>query len=185
MDVEWMPTYSLSPVHATSIDGAPTWVLTSQLLSCPFTTILIAIGGSSSKEDDVMIFGWKIILDDTTSVAHHAGPAFEQLKIYSSNLTVEHVKGHQDDDSPYDNLELPAQLNVDADQLAMQCHINNREILLDIPCLPINNAQLVHDIGVLTGHYFKNIQDIATEKALAEYIMYTNQWTQETYYWID
>ena len=30
----------------------------------------------------------------------------------------QHVKGHQDDQCKYDELSLPAQLNVDADELA-------------------------------------------------------------------
>eukprot|EP00957_Ditylum_brightwellii_P110397 8419619-Ditylum_brightwellii.AAC.1 len=58
MDVEWMSTNSLSPVYATSIDGAQTW------------------DGLSLEEDDIMTLGWKIILDDTTPLAHYAGPAF-------------------------------------------------------------------------------------------------------------
>eukprot|EP00957_Ditylum_brightwellii_P208677 15358479-Ditylum_brightwellii.AAC.1 len=119
-----------------------------------------------------MTFGWKIILDDTTPLVHSAGLVFGHTTSFQAKGC-----GHQDDDSPYDDLELPAQLNVDVDQLAMQFHLNNREILLDIPLLPINNAQLVHDSRVLTGHYFKNIQDIVTEKALADHIMGTNQWS--------
>ena len=33
-------------------------------------------------------------------------------------LRIQHVKGHQDDNKPYDSLSLHAQLNVDADALA-------------------------------------------------------------------
>eukprot|EP00957_Ditylum_brightwellii_P176612 13451035-Ditylum_brightwellii.AAC.1 len=84
MDVEWMPTDSPSPVHVVSINRAQTQDIKfyglihhiAQLLSCPTTTFLIASDGSSSEDDDVMTFGWKIILEGTTLLVHHTGPAF-------------------------------------------------------------------------------------------------------------
>eukprot|EP00957_Ditylum_brightwellii_P210979 15365623-Ditylum_brightwellii.AAC.1 len=51
---------------------------------------------------------------DWDSIAQSA----DHLQNCSSNLTIERVKGYQDNDSLYDDLELPAQLNVDVDRLA-------------------------------------------------------------------
>ena len=54
-----------------------------------------------------------------------------------------HVHGHQDDDCSFDELPLPAQLNVEADHLAGQVHQTipppNLSQVLQFPC---NRAQL-------------------------------------------
>jgi hypothetical protein len=52
--------------------------------------------------------------DITNKRQHH-------LRHYPFRITFEHVWGHQEIDTPYDDLPLLAQLNVDADALASTC----------------------------------------------------------------
>ena len=40
------------------------------------------------------------------------------LRGFETPPAIEHVRGHQDDKTAYQDLDLPAQLNVDADELA-------------------------------------------------------------------
>ena len=39
------------------------------------------------------------------------------LQLSPSNFTIEHVKGHQDDKITYNDLDVKAQLNIDADSI--------------------------------------------------------------------
>eukprot|EP00957_Ditylum_brightwellii_P117641 8973346-Ditylum_brightwellii.AAC.1 len=161
-----------------------------------------------------MSFGWKIILQDATTLASHSGPEFghtssfhlyidnkgiviwvgkqikytygypyntlepdwdviaqsaEHLHMFGSKLTIEHVKFHQENNYEYEHLDAPAQLNVSTKKLGTTYREDKDETLLDIPRLPINNAQLIHDSGIVTGHYFEKKRDIATEKDLAKH----------------
>ncbi|KAI2501044.1 hypothetical protein MHU86_13398 [Fragilaria crotonensis] len=43
---------------------------------------------------------------------------YHTVKITWSATTIEHIKGHQDDDKPVSQLPLLAQLNIEADHLA-------------------------------------------------------------------
>eukprot|EP00957_Ditylum_brightwellii_P193580 14741036-Ditylum_brightwellii.AAC.1 len=61
----------------------------AQLMSRPTTTILIASDGSALEQENTVSFGW-----------------------------IKHVKSHQDDKCNFEQLDLPAQLNVRADNLA-------------------------------------------------------------------
>jgi hypothetical protein len=55
---------------------------------------------------------------------------------------VDHVKGHQDDKVSYDELSLPAQLNVDADALATNALFYYPTPCKHIPLLPAAQVQL-------------------------------------------
>eukprot|EP00957_Ditylum_brightwellii_P045043 3417103-Ditylum_brightwellii.AAC.1 len=109
----------------------------------------------------------------------------EYLRRLSTKLTIGHVRSDQDNKCNFEQLDLPAQFNMSADNLATSYREGNNEKLVDIPRLSINHAQLVHDRGIITGHHFKKIRDISTEKDLASHIMKTNAWTSETFSWID
>jgi hypothetical protein len=55
---------------------------------------------------------------------------------------IDHVKGHQDDKLSYDELSLPAQLNVDADALATDELLNYPTPCEHVPLLPAAHVQL-------------------------------------------
>eukprot|EP00957_Ditylum_brightwellii_P036949 2796870-Ditylum_brightwellii.AAC.1 len=109
----------------------------------------------------------------------------EYLQMFGSNLKIEHYKSHQDDDCNFEQFDLPAQLNVQAEELATMYRVKISQPQAFIPQLSINDVQLVHGSGTITDHYFKKIQDIATEKALSQHLVETNSWTSEVVLWID
>eukprot|EP00957_Ditylum_brightwellii_P036907 2794704-Ditylum_brightwellii.AAC.1 len=62
------------------------------------------------------------------------------LKSYGKNLTIAHVKSHQDDKAPLDNLNLPARLNVAADWLATCYSLQQGVPSLEVPRMTLNCA---------------------------------------------
>eukprot|EP00957_Ditylum_brightwellii_P108046 8243046-Ditylum_brightwellii.AAC.1 len=50
----------------------------------PTITILAAIDGSTSKQDNTMSFGWAISLLDSTTLATHSGPAFGHASFFQA-----------------------------------------------------------------------------------------------------
>lgn len=111
----------------------------------------------------------------------------ESMKILKANPTTHHVKGHQDDDKSYDELPLPAQLNIDADALAekyqSQYHTHDCSW---VPMLRGTKAQLNFDSkGTVTNKYNHEVQDAATAPALQKRIKAKNGWSQQQYDSVD
>eukprot|EP00957_Ditylum_brightwellii_P054046 4094032-Ditylum_brightwellii.AAC.1 len=79
----------------------------------------------------------------------------EYLQTLGPKLKIAHVQSHQDNNCDFDQLDIPAQLNVQADELAMSYRENFSQPQATIPQLPINDAQLIYDSGTITGRYFK------------------------------
>ncbi len=68
--------------------------------------------------------------------------------------TLEHVKGHQDDHTPYEDLDLEAQLNMDADKEAGNYQRMHHTYCPIIPRLPHNCIQL-HILGKVISSKLK------------------------------
>jgi hypothetical protein len=68
---------------------------------------------------------------------------FLLLQEYSITPKILHVKGHQDDDNPYPNQPLPAQLNCDADSLATTELRSLPNQIRRVPLFPSAKAQLL------------------------------------------
>jgi hypothetical protein len=64
------------------------------------------------------------------------------LRDCSLTPNIGHVKGHQDDHKPYEDLSLPAQLNCDADVLATDELLNYPTTCIYVPLLPPAIVQL-------------------------------------------
>jgi hypothetical protein len=64
------------------------------------------------------------------------------LRDFSLTPAISHVKGHQDDHKPYEDLSLPAQLNGDADVLATNELQNYPTTCIHVPPLPPAIVQL-------------------------------------------
>ena len=79
---------------------------------------------------------------DVLATIHFLLQAFPQLP------TISHVKGHQDDDTDYEDLSLPAQLNCDADVLATAELRDYPTTCTHVPLLPPAQTQL--SIGGIT-----------------------------------
>eukprot|EP00957_Ditylum_brightwellii_P142776 10879226-Ditylum_brightwellii.AAC.1 len=52
--------------------------------------------------------------------------------------TIQHIKGHQHNHKNYDDLSLPATLNVDADILAVEYWVLNKTTTRKVIQLPVN-----------------------------------------------
>jgi hypothetical protein len=99
---------------------------------------------------------------------------------------VKHVKGHQDKEAPVATLPLPAQLNCEADALAIAA-------LLAIPgpipqslVFPSAVCQLDVAAATVTRKVQASLRFSATAPGMAQYLKDRNNWDDETYdsvYW--
>jgi hypothetical protein len=87
-----------------------------------------------------------------------------------------HVKGHQDDDVPYEELPLVAQLNVDADRYANKFMNNEGYVCTRVPRLGSNKAQLHVGGETINSHYKGVIRRAETGPILRAYIQERNNW---------
>jgi hypothetical protein len=101
------------------------------------------------------------------------------LKDMKITPVFEHVKGHQDDHTPYDDLPLDAQLNVDADQEAGNYQQQFPAIRPQIPRLPHNRVQLHIHNKVISSKIKQSIRDAFTVPPYMEYLKRRNQWSSE------
>eukprot|EP00957_Ditylum_brightwellii_P123776 9435689-Ditylum_brightwellii.AAC.1 len=97
----------------------------------------------------------------------------------------QHVKGHQDDVKQYEELELPAQLNIDVDFLAVKYRTTRGMQHNNITRLPINKAQLHTSDTIITSKYYKTLCNHATTKSLIEHLQEKNDWVSFTIQQID
>lgn len=80
-------------------------------------------------------------------------PITMTLKSLSSQFSVAHVKGHQDNDKPSEQLSLQAQLNVRADTLAEE-YMSSTTTMMDSGILiPMSQVQLCLSEVEITHHY--------------------------------
>jgi hypothetical protein len=69
--------------------------------------------------------------------------SFLLLQAYSITPEILHVKGHQDDKTPYVKLPLPAQLNCDADKLATTELRALPNLIRRVPLFPYAKVKLL------------------------------------------
>eukprot|EP00957_Ditylum_brightwellii_P011045 837447-Ditylum_brightwellii.AAC.1 len=98
------------------------------------------------------------------------------LCTYGKNLSFSHIKGHQDDDTPEEDLDLPAWLNISADRLVTQYRIQHRQTCLQVPCVAVNTVQVLTPSGVVTNHYMKQLWDITDTPTLRSYPQQKHGW---------
>jgi hypothetical protein len=94
---------------------------------------------------------------------------------------LEHVYGHQDEKTAYDDLDLPAQLNVDADALAGAFQYSPHASFALVPRLASNPVQLQIAEATVTSKYKQVIRKAATTLDLKNYIKQNHQWTEATF----
>ena len=95
-----------------------------------------------------------------------------------SRPNIVHIKGHQDKDKQYAELDLPAQLNVDADKLADQyIAANPNKNYREVPLLPTSGAQLNLPEGTATHKYKRELRLARTTEPLRQKLMTRNNWT--------
>ncbi|KAI2500736.1 hypothetical protein MHU86_13715 [Fragilaria crotonensis] len=96
-----------------------------------------------------------------------------------------YVKGHQDRTCQYNRLDLFAQLNVDADDMAREYQENYGQARPYALMTTTTGAYLVYPEGTRTAKYGSDIRRRATSKPLKQYIQKrttsrVKQWTRST-----
>eukprot|EP00957_Ditylum_brightwellii_P081810 6224215-Ditylum_brightwellii.AAC.1 len=76
--------------------------------------------------------------------------------------TIQRIKGHQDKHKEYDDLSLPAKLNVDADLLAVEYWVLNKKTTRKVIQLPVNAVQLHLNGVTVNSNYFSKLKNSAT-----------------------
>ena len=92
-----------------------------------------------------------------------------------------HIKGHQDKKTAYDQLPLPAQLNVDADKLAgdyMTAHPDKDYTV--VPVLPTSGVQLHLPAGTITYNMKKEVSMARTTGPMKQYMIKKHGWEEES-----
>eukprot|EP00957_Ditylum_brightwellii_P073121 5557532-Ditylum_brightwellii.AAC.1 len=92
---------------------------------------------------------------------------------------VSYVKGHQDDTTPYGELDWTSQQNVDAEKLESDFLDQHAVHQVHVPRVQSNKAQLIVQGKPITGHYITEIKCLATFGPLYEYIRVKNKCTQQ------
>ncbi|KAI2493031.1 hypothetical protein MHU86_21505 [Fragilaria crotonensis] len=94
-------------------------------------------------------------------------------------VTLEYVKGHQDDHVEYSRLLLMAQLNVDADGLAT---LYQQEFGSTRPLVLLSDnagAHLITHEGTVTSKLATTVRYLSTGPSLRQYIMKKNDWSEQ------
>lgn len=90
------------------------------------------------------------------------------IQFLSSNFTIEHIKGHQDDTKIYSELNIKAQLNIDADKIAtatVSISMNTHDISL-LFAIYIHNNYIHHrsDHSILVASHKREAQHFLRAK---------------------
>ena len=93
-----------------------------------------------------------------------------KLRSFSVRPKLCHVKGHQDDKVPYHLLELPAQLNVDADELAGNFNYSPRQQPTEVPLITGNSVQVHLPQGTITSKLKQVIRKTASAISMQRHI---------------
>jgi hypothetical protein len=124
--------------------------------------------------NDTLVSDW----DVTHEIQHH-------LRNFVFPVHLEHVRGHQDKHTPYEELPLIAQLNVDADVLATQYMISHPQTTTSVPRLTHKLCQLELPNGSINGRYPNTLRIAALRSDIWDHLKARNDWTEETITSID
>jgi hypothetical protein len=97
----------------------------------------------------------------------------------------QHIKGHQDRDTPYEHLPLLAQLNVDADNAAEAFQRNHGCHRPHVLLFPHAGAQLQIADETITYNIKSFIRNAAHGPPLLQYIQQRNDWSDTIMQYID
>jgi hypothetical protein len=92
-------------------------------------------------------------------------------------LTLQHIKGHQDERCEFHRLPLLAQLNVEADALATKYQQNHATFQPYVLFTKWAGVHLVLPTGTVTSKYESALRYQASAQPLKEYIRHRNNWS--------
>ena len=91
--------------------------------------------------------------------------------------TIEHIKGHQDDDKPVSQLSLLARLNIEADQLASTHQRRHPEPAPRARLLRHTGVHLHLPTGTVTSRYDQTLRQAYTAPLSISYLQERFSWT--------
>lgn len=108
---------------------------------------------------------------------------YEELKWFPHRPTFEFFPSHQDDDD-HTSLSLPAQLNVDIDELALK-GLEQLAPKFYLPLDPIAKVQLNHDGCSITWDYKNKLREIPHLPSLRRFYMQYFNWSGTIFNYVD
>jgi hypothetical protein len=107
------------------------------------------------------------------------------MRSFNNKPTLSHVTGHQDRTIAFDNLSLPAQLNVEADDLA-GCYVYDPNTNPSrVPRISGNTVQVHIPKGTITSRLKSVIRRQASEPAMRDHLCNRNGWNKNEFQLID
>ena len=100
-----------------------------------------------------------------------------KLQTLPTTPSLRYVRGHQDDHTPYDQLPLPAQLNVDADKLAGEYQYSPRQNPTIVPLITGNTVQIQLPSGTITSKLKSNLRKASSYSSMKAHIQKANKWS--------
>ena len=112
--------------------------------------------------------------------------AMNELKATAKQPYIHHTYDHQDEEGPYKELSLKAQLNCDADELA-NIYLEDHPDLdhTRVPILPTSGCQLDLDKGTITYNLKRELKYARSAKQLKRKLMNRDEWDESTFDDID
>jgi hypothetical protein len=107
------------------------------------------------------------------------------IRSFKDQPKLAHVIGHQDRTVAFENLSLPAQLNVEADTLAGSYVYNSNMSASKVPRICGNTAQLHIPKGTITSRFKQALRRHASEPAMREHLCNRNDWSRNDFRLID
>ena len=95
------------------------------------------------------------------------------------------IKGHQDDHKPKAQLPLPAQLNIEADELADEAHQIQPPASSRLWRAPHNPIQILHNCVPITSKLKNTLRKLLTGPDLIDHIRSKTGWSDETFDSVD
>ena len=118
-------------------------------------------------------------------------PSWDILQSICQHITInptlqlQHVKGHQDATTEFDDLPLPAKLNVEADKLAKSFHQVSSHVAVNGPLIPGTGCHLLIENKHITSHQRRKIREQRGLEHILQYIMRRHELSMEAASQID
>ena len=93
-----------------------------------------------------------------------------------------HLKSHQNDNTRYELLSFPAQLNVDADKLAENRRLRSINSPICAPRLQYTKVQVHIGISTVSRNVSQAITQQYQKREMERYLLQRHHWNQRTLY---
>jgi len=154
-----------APAHV--LDPMPPHSLYCDNSSLVETVISILNKTSEGNPNQALATDWDVIMQIEATQKELQGTQAPAIRW---------IRGHQDQQTPYEELCTPARYNVDADFLANQYLTQHPEPRIHAPVLPASGIQLTLNHGTITSSLKRQIRDAATVPALLNHLSNKYDW---------